>query len=470
METMEDLLKEFENVKEPKRGDIVKATVEFIRDNQVVLNIPGLIGVDAYMYEDQYSTNPNESIKNLKVGDVIDVQICKKGSSDGESQGVLVSRLPLLRKKDQELLIEAYNENKNIDVTVKKAVNKGLLAEYAGCEIFIPESTLDLSNGSLDAYVGKELTVRIIDKKNDKGKDKFIASRKVVLFEELSQKRKAEAEKINVGDTLRGTIVKFEPFGILVQIGEVRAILRYDQVSHFKNEKAENLFQVSDDVTVKVIAKEGSRILVSIKALIPSPYAVYTNKNEIGQLVKGKVVKKIPAGLIIELDKGVSALLHKSEYSWNPNDNLDMCVKIGDELETKIIKLDAENERISLSRKVLIDDPWKNVDVKKGDLINATVVEVKANGIAVLACGVDAFIPLKEAGLAKNAKLEDYFHKDDKIDCLAIDVNKAKWVLTLSVKAYNEKQEKEEFEKYKAENNDTSNATLGDIFADKLEK
>lgn len=464
--TMAELLAAEENHK-PKKGDIVKAKVEYIRDNQFVLEIPGFAGYDAYMFKDQFSDKEDGEVDKVKVGDTIDVSISKIIESE-DSMSVLVSRLPLLRKKNQEVLLDAFNNKETINVEVTKVVNKGVVANYAGCEIFIPESLLSIGEDvNLNAFIGRNIDVKIIDKKNDRGKEKYVASHKAILLNEMYEKRTEEISNINVGDTLKATVVNFEPYGVTMQIGLVRGVMKYGQVSHFRDEKAEKILAIGDEVAVKVIAKEGNKIDLSRKALIPSPYQAYVAKNEVSKTVKGKVAQKIAAGLIIELDKGVTGLLHKSEFSWNPNDNLDMCVKIGDEIEVKILKVDNEKERISLSRRLLLDNPWKNVNCKKGDIIDVTVEEVTSKGLKVAACGVDVIINPNDC-LAEKGKLEDFFANGDVEKAKVLDVNKEKWILKLSIKEIKLAEQKQEFEKYK-EQNIEDDATIGDIVG-KIEK
>jgi len=458
--SMAELLAAEEN-KKPKRGDIVKAKVEYIRENQFVLEIPGFAGYDAYMFKDQFSDKEDGEVNKVKVGDVIDVAIAKIIESE-DSMSVLVSRLPLLRKKNQEVLLDAYNNKETISVTVTKVVNKGVVADYAGCEIFIPESLLSIGDKpNLNNFIGRTIDVKIIEKKNDRGKERYIASHKAILLDEMLEQRKEEISNINVGDTVKATVLKFEPYGVLMQIGLARGILKYNQVSHFKDERAEKILAVGDEVALKVIAKEGNKIDLSRKALIPSPFQVYASKNEVSKTVTGKVAQKIAAGIILELDRGVTGLLHKSEYSWNPNDNLDMCVKIGDEIEVKIIKIDEEKQRISLSRKLLLDNPWKNVNCKKDDVIEVTVDDVTSKGLKVIACGVEVEIAPNDA-LAEKGKLEDFYAKGDVVKAKVMDVNKEKWILKLSIKVLKIAEQKAEFEKYKEEN-DNSDATIGDI-------
>jgi ribosomal protein S1 len=204
-----------EESKKPKRGDIVKAKVEYIRDNQFVLEIPGFAGYDAYMFKDQYSDKEDGEVNKVKVGDTLDVAIAKIIETE-DSMSVFVSRLPLLRKRNQEVLLDAYNNKETISVTVTKIVNKGVVADYAGCEIFIPESLLSIGEkANLNNFIGRTIDVKIIEKKTDKGKERYIASHKAILLDEMLEQRKEEISNINVGDTVKATVVKFEPYGVL---------------------------------------------------------------------------------------------------------------------------------------------------------------------------------------------------------------------------------------------------------------
>ena len=186
------------------------------------------------MFKNQFSTDPTEADK-VEVGDEIDVAIQKINESE-DSMSIFVSRLPLLSKKNQELLLEAYNNKETISVEVTKVVNKGVVANYAGCEIFIPESLLSIGEDvNLNAFIGRSIDIKIIDKKNDRGKEKYVGSHKAILLNEMFEKRSEEISNINVGDTLKATVVSFEPYGIIMQIGLARGVMKYGQVSNFRD-------------------------------------------------------------------------------------------------------------------------------------------------------------------------------------------------------------------------------------------
>ena len=446
-------------------GEIVEAKVIEINDKGATLEIDGMVGIDAYIFDDKYSKDPKTTIKNsLKLGDTIEVKIMKINLDD--TNYILVSRLPLLEKGIHAELKEAFKKKENIEVKIKKAINKGILADYQGIEIFIPEGQVDLDNiRPLNEYVGKTMTIKIIDNKFDRNREKYVGSHRAVTLDKLYEERAEQIEKIKEGDIIRGVISSFEPYGIIVQIGLIRGVLKFNQVSHIRGEKAESVLSIGEEVTLKVIRKEGNKIDLSKKALLPTPFNAFIEKNPVSSKVIGKVVQKLEFGLILEVERGVTGLLHKSEFSWNPNDNLDLCLKIGDEVEVAIINIDAKRDRIALSKKALIDNPWGRVSAKKGDVIPVEITSIsQGKGVVVLADGVDGFIPISELSTEKISRIEDFYSVGDKFDAAVIDVNKNLWILKLSIKLLKEKEAREQFEKYMSEQvGDNDPITVGDI-------
>ena len=182
---------------------------------------------------------------------------------------------------------------------------------------------------------------------------------------------------------------------------------------------------------------------------------------------KGKVTNKLPYGLLIELAEDVKGLLHRSEYSHNPNDNFNNCVKINDEIEASIIEIDEAKERISLSRKPLLDNPWERVEGKVGDIVEAKIVEINEKGLKVEALGVDGFVPLSEASMEK-ANLKDLYQVDDKVQAIIIEIKPKEWRLKLSIRKLAEQKSREDYEKHLTSEDEAS--TIGDRFEEILKK
>ena len=161
----------------------------------------------------------------------------------------------------------------------------------------------------------------------------------------------------------------------VVRFKHITGRLRISQISHTRIENIKDVLKVGDEVEVKVI-KKAKGLDLSMKALIPTPIETFIANNKIGDTVVGEVVQKLPFGIILELDEKVRGLLHRSEFSWNPDDNFQSYVKIGDKVETKITSLDAAKNKISLSRRLLLDNPWENVSFERGELVEAKVLKL----------------------------------------------------------------------------------------------
>ena len=188
---------------------------------------------------------------------------------------------------------------------------------------------------------------------------------------------------------------------------------------------------------------------------------------EVGQVVEGEVVSILAYGAIVKLGL-VSGLLHASEYSHNPNDNFNNCVVIGDEVEAAILKIEVKGEKIALSRKALMDNPWSRVNAQYGDLVDFKVVEINEKGLKVETLGVDGFIPTSDALIElKNASLDSYYAIGDEGKAYITDIKPREWFLKLSVRKYLVEQERKSYEKY-LEPAEEVTLTLGEKYKDLL--
>jgi small subunit ribosomal protein S1 len=208
-----------------------------------------------------------------------------------------------------------------------------------------------------------------------------------------------------------------------------------------------------------------------MKALQKTPYELFQLDYKVGDKVTGAVVQKLPFGIIVELAQDVRGLLHRSEYSWNPNDNYDAYVKIGQQVQLVIVSLDIKKEKIGLSRKLLLDNPWKDVTVKRGDIVVAKVTALDKNQIVVNVQGADGIIKNDEISTEKNVKIDDHFVIGQEVEALVIQADRNTWNLVLSIRILKEKQLRDDFEKFmESEQEDQSKTTIGDLFEETLKK
>ena len=459
-----------DNIKMLRTGDITEGKIVAVTDKTIFLDVQYF--TEARMHLDNYDPELESFVGVVKEGDVVKGRIQRIVE---EPAMILMSRLPLLKIENFDKIKEAVESNEIVKAKVKKNVDKGLLLSYLDHEVFLPYTLLDYEHiENKDKLQGKVLEINIIEASKKGRFTRIVGSRKEIFEQERKaayEKRLAERQNqldlINTGDVIKGTVDKLEKHAANIRFDQVVGLLRISQVSHYRIEKLEDVLEVGQEVEVKVIKKEGNRLDLSMKALIPTPFEEFAASVNVGDTVKGTVNQKLPFGLIIEVAQDVRGLLHKNEYSWNPDDNYDAFVKIDDEVELKVLSIDKKGRKISLSKKLMEDNPWKNVTLKNGDITKAVVTRVDSKGLEVEVQGVTGFIPANEA-LMEQGQVESYFAIGDEVEAVVIEANSRTWNLRLSIKKIQERKDRETFEKYLEDESEDVGQTIGDLFADEL--
>lgn len=447
-----------EDLDMPKKlhvGDKVNGTVVVIKDKTIYLDIHNF--TEGTMHLDHYTKDKSiESFKGLvKVGDVINCEVAKISEDN-----IYLSRLNQIVIENFKYVTDAKAEEKDIEVKVLKEVkDKGYIVTYKDNQLFMPKSMATPS-----VVVGQNITVRIVEV--DEKKRNAVVSRRIIEQEEYQDKRSKEFDSIQVGDVLKGTVAKVEKYGALIKFDLVQGLLKTGQLSHVFVDITKEL-KVGQEIEVKVIHKADGKIELSRKALLKTPFEEYIDSHKVSDKVTGKVVNKLGFGLLLELAPNVKGLLHSSEYSHNPNDNYNNYVKIGDEVEVAIIAINKDKEKISLSRKALMDNPWERVTAKVNDLVDVTITAITDSGLNVSCLGVDGFVPKQEALLEENKDISNYYAIGDTSKAIITDINPKEWKLKLSIKKYLAKEERKSFEKYLDDNTEAT-VSLGDMLKEVL--
>lgn len=463
--TMDDV-----EISQLRKGQLVKGTIFKVDADVVIVTLEN--NQEAKMYKDHYGKPIDSFIGEVKEGDTIEAIISSIKETD-ENISVLLDRKAIVKNENLVLVEEIYKNESIVPVKVMKVDEKGLHVNVHGFDAFLPYGLLDRDLvQKKDELKGQTLDVNIIEVKAGR-RPRIIASRKKI-FEQLrveerekrQELRAEEFETINTGDVLEGRVERIEKHMAVVRFEHTTGRLRISQIQHARIEDINDFLKVGDIVTVKVIKKDKSLDL-SMKALLPTPFELFEKNHKKGDKVVGEVVQKLPFGLIIELGDSVRGLLHNSEYSWNPNDNFASYVKISDKLETVITLIDSKKHKISLSRRLLTDNPWKNVNFKRGEDVNAKVLEVTDQGLKVEAKGVEGFIPVAELAVEKVNDPSQLFAVGDEVEARVLEVNPKNWHLKLSIKQKLQQNSRDEYAQYLTE--DSQRTTIGDLFADMLE-
>ena len=441
---------------ELKVGDVVKGIVVQVEKNTIYLDVQSF--TEGKMYLEHYTKDSSiTSFEGLvKVGDEIECEVAK-----ADEHSIYLSRHNQLAQMAFKAVVDAKESNSDVTVKVTKFIpKKGYNVALCGSTLFMP-----LSQAPEEVKVGQELVVRVLEVNEEKMTG--VVSRRVIDKEIYTNAKQAEMDSFNVGDVVKGTVAKIEKFGVFVKFEYNQGLVRINQLSHTFTSDINSVVKVGEEIEVKVVSKEDGKLLLSRKALLDTPFEAYVKEHKVGQTVKGKVTNKLPFGLLLELADNVKGLLHQSEYSHNPNDNFNDYVVIGDEVECAILLIDEKKEKVSLSRKALIDNPWTRVTAQQGDVVEVTVKELTDNGMLVETLGVDGFIPQNEILTPnQNGHFKDYYSVGDKANAEIIDIRVQEWRLKLSIKKPLIREERKSFEKYLDEEEVSFN--LGEAFKDIL--
>ena len=234
------------------------------------------------------------------------------------------------------------------------------MADVDGLRAFIPGSYIDTKfRKDLSKFVGNEYTFKI--EEVDKAKNKIILNRRVILEEEKAKKLAEVYGNINEGDVIEGKVSRITNFGAFVNIGEVDGLLHISEISHSRLEKVEDALSVGDTVKVAVIAvdKENEKISLSAKTLLPTQWEVARATIKAGDVLEGVVRNTTAFGAFVEVMDDVEGLVHISQISHDRVNNVTDVLNIGDKVSVKVLDVDFENERLSLSIKELQEKPVK---------------------------------------------------------------------------------------------------------------
>lgn len=335
------------------RGEIIKGKVIFVTDNEVMVNIN--YKSDGIITKDELSNDPDVNPKDLfKQGDEIDVYVVKLDDGEGN---VVLSTKRVAEIKSWDLVENSYNEKERVECKVINVVKGGLSVLVHGIKGFMPASQVSLKYVSdLTPYKGKTLIAKIID--FDKDKKRVILSRKEVEREELNNKRKELWASLEVGQIREGVVQRLTDFGAFVDLGGVDGLIHISDLSWNKVKHPSEVVTEGQRVNVKVLSfdKEKNKISLSLKDTMEEPWIAFSKNVSIGDIVEGTVVNLLDFGAFVRLKEGVDGLLHVSQISRKHINKPSDILSIGDKIKVKVIDINGEEKKISLSLKDVEDE------------------------------------------------------------------------------------------------------------------
>ena len=337
-----------ESCKSIHNGEVVEGTVICVKEDEIVLNIG--YKADGIITRSEFTNAPNADLTTLvKEGDTLQAKVLKV--NDGEGQ-VLLTYKRLAAEKGNKRLEEAFNNKEVLTAKVATVLDGGLSVVVDEARIFIPASLVsDSYEKDLSKYKDQEIEF-VISEFNPKRR-RIIGDRKQLLVAKKQELQKELFARIQVGDTIEGCVKNVTEWGAFIDLGGADGLLHISEMSWGRIENPKKVFKVGD--TVKAFIKDisGEKVALSLKFPELNPWADAETKFAVGNVVNGKVARMTDFGAFVEIVPGVDALLHVSQISRTHVEKPADVLKIGQEIEAKIVDFNLDEKKISLSMKAL---------------------------------------------------------------------------------------------------------------------
>jgi 4-hydroxy-3-methylbut-2-enyl diphosphate reductase len=334
-------------------GQLLTGSVEQIVEGEVFVGIDGYKN-DGYIPRDEFSSDPDvDPATVVSVGDMIEVEVLK--INDGEGN-VLLSRKNVESKKVwEQFSTEAESEGKTVEAIGKEVVKGGLIADINGIRAFIPASQVATKYiEKLDEFVGQPMKVKIIEV--DKQRKRVVASRKAVLVAEAEEAKRQKWAELEVGAKVKGIVRRLTDFGAFVDIGGIDGLVHVTDAAWGRVKHVNEVLKVGQEIEVLIlnVDAEKQRISLGYKQLQPKPWTMAGEKYPVGSIVEGKVVRIVTFGAFVALEPTIDGLIHISQVGARRVTKVEDELHVGDIVRCKVLEVNPEQRRISLSRKEVI--------------------------------------------------------------------------------------------------------------------
>ena len=421
------LHKEFQNLldqdfkdRKLKENEIIKATVTEITKNFIVVDckakMEGMIPIEEFKNDDE--------LEKLKVGSQIDVFLDRIESFKGE---IVISRDKARKMKAWKRMEKVYETQEEMTGYITGKVKGGFITTVEGLPCFMPSSQIDIRPlKKIDHLMNTP--VKVLATRIDKNRGNVCVSRRAVLEKSKNAEISEALKNIKEGDIVEDATVKATTdWGIFLDINGIDALLHVSDLSHGRVKKPADLVTIGQKLKVKItkIDPKTNRVSASIKALTVDPYDSIEKKYKVGEFYEGTVTKIMDYGCFVKIEDGIEGLVHSSELDWkNKNIKPSKILSVSENIKFKIVNIDKENKRISLSYKATLENPWDKIKSVRGQK-----VKIKINNITDKAifgelddAGLSGMLHYKEISYEENIEDLKKYKKNDIIDVKIIEI------------------------------------------------
>jgi len=348
-------------------GEVVEGTVIDVKPNEMILNIG--YKADGVLTKNEYTNDSSVDLTQVvKVGDTLEVKVLKVNDGDGQ---VLLTYKRLAADRGSKKLEEAFETQEILKAKVSQVLEGGICVVVEEVRVFIPASLVsDSYEKDLSKYDGQEIEF-VIREYNPK-KRRFIGDRKSILVSRKQVAMEKLLSTIKEGDVVEGVIKSVTDFGLFVDLGGIDGLLHISEMSWGRVENPKKNYKAGEKITVLLKEISDKKIALSLKFNDTNPWLDAETKYAVGTVVTGKVMRMADFGAFVELENGIDALLHVSQISKDHIEKPSDVLKVGDEVTAKVVDVNLEDKKISISVKALTapdeDKPEEDADVVSVDI------------------------------------------------------------------------------------------------------
>ena len=422
-----------ETLNEIQEGQILKGTVVEVRENEVLLNIgfksEGIIALDEF------------GATEIAEGDEFDVFLEHLEDQDGL---VVLSKERADFLKVWDKIKIAHESGDVVTGTVDRRIKGGLVVKLWDVDTFLPGSQVALRQvPDLDQMIGQEIECQII--KKNKRRRNVVVSRRIVLEREREEKKKELMRDLDKDQVRTGVVKNITDFGAFVDLGGIDGLLHITDLSWGRVKHPSEVVNIGDEIEVKILDfdRERERISLGLKQLQSYPWENVETKYPEKTIVQGKVVSITNYGAFVELEEGIEGLIHISEMSWTRHiKHPSKILSIGDVVEVMVLKIDKDNEKISLGLKQTESDPWLSLSERfpVGTIIEGRVRNLTDFGAFVeVEEGIDGLVHISDMSWTKRVRHpKEIVRKGDSVQVQILDIDADKRRISLGIKQLQE--------------------------------
>ena len=403
-----------------KENEIIKATVTEITKNFIVVDckakMEGMIPIEEFKNDDE--------LTKLKVGSQIDVYLERIESFKGE---IIISRDKARKMKAWKKMEKVFETQEEMTGYITGKVKGGFIATVEGLPCFMPSSQIDVRPlKKIDHLMNTP--VKVIATRIDKNRGNVCVSRRAVLEKSKNAEITEALKNIKEGDIVEDAIVKATTdWGIFLDINGIDALLHVSDLSHGRVKKPSDLVSIGQKIKVKItkIDEKTNRVSASVKALTEDPYENIEKKYKVGEIYSGTVTKIMDYGCFVKIEDGIEGLIHNSELDWtNRNIKPNKVLSVSQNIKFKIVNIEKENKRISLSYKATLENPWEKIKDKIGKEVKIRINNITDKAIfgELVETGLVGMLHYKEISYAENIEELKKFKKNDTVNVKILEI------------------------------------------------